>query len=1031
MLVENLTFFNRNGENLNLQLNDDNVWIGTIYFEGISNYLYDNENLFILEESVPNNYIFPTLIPDESIIFEWDNNKNEEIFFIYDVVKDLELNENFINRLTSNQIKYSDMDPVGSGPLDISVPLQVNIGFAPLEEVKYEKTLKIYYDHWKTNTVKEKLLICELSFYGEGIEEDERFRVWAKNFGIKFNKDDANILKEYNIKEALPNYKDLNQIRKELLVNKEHIYPYIGTYKGLFNIINILGYKDLLQIKEYWKNVNSSSSYFNKLTMIDIVDYLDDGKIDGFDLADHNKDLKKGRQYKKTEFLALVYQFTRATDDFDDDGIPLIEETTHFTVSEIFYKLNLLNDKLKTDFLPINVKIKDIIGEFIYFQKLTLSYWPDSTYIWDYQINENVGIASFPSDQVNLTLRALDPLYKQSSTNGIDMGISRINQDTLNPFEIGQKYPRSEIIKIKSNIEEFYNQIRDQRFPDAGARLSWETGDDPERNIGAPVIFSLDLNKLTLFDLRGVQISDLQELAPGLSPYWTLENIDFRNYYEIIWKITKDSPNSYNFEYRGRVIDLHELTHFLPYAGKYRVTIQLIDFYGHISVFSRFITVQEDMTPNIVAYGRFEDKFDYSIKNLSNVQLQDFGASPIYYPKVNVLDNESVAIKINIYKNLIEWISFYKTRYGMGQHINDVELYNDSTNTYLAFNDPGQNHPKKRYWGLGENDIPITINDFRDIAIGSLYWLRITNLVHLDDFNAGFYIQTPVAGGIIKISLFSDYTIPQFSTLEELVVLLNESEHPGIKLFNYEIIDGKHGQSQYIIHAQAEYLSKEMYHILDKVGGFSPASPSPSPNSSNGGNVLDQYTFFLPRLVFSHPAVDYLKSLSPVFDEETLFLLAKTSDLLNGAVQDPVFWKDNKYWKFVNDEQIGYLPTTIDQNAFNINDIKLFEETFTVPENGIVFFVINNLDGKNEFIWKLTNYDSGEEIVRTRSVPFFVWKFKDLGQFSLSVEVFDNKNTKYVSIVQNFIRVLDKRQYISNIERRLDDRKLLLLKDRV
>ena len=49
---------------------------------------------------------------------------------------------------------------------------------------------------------------------------------------------------------------------------------------------------------------------------------------------------------KKTEFLAIVYQFTRATDSFDDDGIPIIEETTEFTVNEIFYKLNLLNDKL-------------------------------------------------------------------------------------------------------------------------------------------------------------------------------------------------------------------------------------------------------------------------------------------------------------------------------------------------------------------------------------------------------------------------------------------------------------------------------------------------------------------------------------------------------------------------------------------------------------------------------------------------------------------------------------------------------------
>jgi hypothetical protein len=186
-------------------------------------------------------------------------------------------------------------------------------------------------------------------------------------------------------------------------------------------------------------------------------------------------------------------------------------------------------------------------------------------------------------------------------------------------------------------------------------------------------------------------------------------------------------------------------------------------------------------------------------------------------------------------------------------------------------------------------------------------------------------------------------------------------------------------------------------------------------------------SFYLKKY-FSKSIIDHLTSISPVFDVETLFLLAKTSDVISGAVQDPLFWQDKKYWKFTNDQQIGYLPTVIDQNAFNLTDIKLFEETFAIPENAIMFFVINNLDGKNEFIWKLKNDVSGEEII-VKSVPFFVWKFKDLGNFTLSVEVFDNRNTRYVSQVQNFIRVLDKRRYVRETEDRLNRRKLQLIKN--
>jgi hypothetical protein len=343
----------------------------------------------------------------------------------------------------------------------------------------------------------------------------------------------------------------------------------------------------------------------------------------------------------------------------------------------------------------------------------------------------------------------------------------------------------------------------------------------------------------------------------------------------------------------------------------------------------------------------------------------------------------------------------------MGQNIYDVDLYDVDTSSYVAYNDPIQNHPKKRYWGLGENDTPITLKDFRDIELGSLYWLRINSLVHVDDFEAGFYFYTPTVGDTITISLFTSYTIPAFTSLDDLCVTLNTSTHPGISLFTYVVLNGTD------IHAQARFLSKELYHTIEYAGA-----------TITG----DKYTYFTPKKVFSTQLVNYLTANYPSFEEENLFVFAKTGDVLSGNMQNPNFWVDD-YWYFDNNSQYGFIPTTIDQNVFNINDIKLFKGTFSVPENGIVFFVINNLDGKNDFIWSLTNTITGEEILRAKSVPFFIWKFKDIGNFSLKVTVKDNRETNYENSVQNFIRVLNKSQYSLETEDRLNTRKNYLIKN--
>lgn len=1033
MIVSNLNFFDKFGKNLNFDLDSTGTYFeGRAFFPELSAFLFDNENLFILEK-VGSGYKFPTLNPGESISFEWKNMDNESNLFIYDVEKDFELNNFFINKKDSLIVTYDDILPTSDGSqIDISLPLQLNIAFNPSEEVKYSRTLFIYYTDSASPSVKQK--IAEIEFYGEGLEEDLRFGVWARNFGIKFNREDANILKDYDIKEAYPDWKQLNLARKSLLVNKEHVYPYIGTYKGLSNFVNLLGYKDILQIKEYWKNINSNSPYYNKQALVDITDYLDDGKIDNMNILDKNYNIKHGKQFRKTEFLALVYQFNKETGNFDDDGIPEIEETTTFTVDEVFYKLNRLKEKLKNEFLPINVKIKDIIGEFLYFQKITIKFWKDDTPIFDFDMNEKAEVKSYPGSDVTLILRSLSPLFRKDHEIGLDFGSVQLNEGFKNPYESGQKYAPSDIPGISNYIKEFYNQIKVQKYPNIGAKLTWEDGDGPEKIIGAPTIFNIYTEKFTFENFKGVTFEDVNSLTNSIDPYFTLANLDFKNFHEITWRITKDSPNPYNFVYRGKITDLNQLPHFLPYAGTYRVTAELHDFYGNTSVFSKFITVETIQKPHIVGITRLEDKFNYSLSNLDNVRLQDFGASPNYYPRVNVLDNESALSEVDLYKNLTEWQWYFKNRYGTGQNLYDVELWDTETQQYVPYTSPFQDHPKKSYWGLGTDRHPVRLSDFKDMTVKSLFWLRMSDLIYTDDFKAGFYIQDPKPGQEINMSLFDTYVIPDFSTLDELVDILNSSNHPAIRLFNYEIIRGRKSDRQFVIHAQAEYLSKEMYHIIQSagIGSPSPGSPttvaSPSPGGSGPANI-DKYTFFLPKEVYSDRVINHLKSISPVFDDETLFLLAKTSDLIKGTVQDPGFWVDKKYWKFPLGGQVGHLPTVIDQNSFNINDIKAFEDSFNLPENGIVFFVVNNIDGKKEFIWTLFNAITGEEVVRTRSVPFFVWKFKDLGRFTLKVEVHDNRGTVYVNQIDRMINVISKNQYISNIETRLNRRKLELLNE--
>ena len=107
--------------------------------------------------------------------------------------------------------------------------------------------------------------VCALmSVYNE---ED----IIEESIGKLISSDDVYIFKEYDIQEEGIDWIYLNSKRKEMLMMKSLIYPYIGSYKAIINAINYFGYNDL-ELYEYYRNVNIDSKNYLKLFKVEIPD---------------------------------------------------------------------------------------------------------------------------------------------------------------------------------------------------------------------------------------------------------------------------------------------------------------------------------------------------------------------------------------------------------------------------------------------------------------------------------------------------------------------------------------------------------------------------------------------------------------------------------------------------------------------------------------------------------------------------------------------------------------------------------------
>jgi len=179
-------------------------------------------------------------------------------------------------------------------------------------------------------------------------------------FNLKVDNDMYEAFKDTPIRQPYKDRKILNQKRRELLMRQNTIKTFQGAYKSLLSVLDFFGYGDLLSIREIWANAD-------KVVTTDVTNEV-------LDFIDNRLAV-----FTKTNNIQLVYQINATDGTFDDRGIPFYINVLIDT-ELVLYKMFLIRDILEDDYLPVNVKITDIIGEYTQPVITNLGSWDNPTH---------------------------------------------------------------------------------------------------------------------------------------------------------------------------------------------------------------------------------------------------------------------------------------------------------------------------------------------------------------------------------------------------------------------------------------------------------------------------------------------------------------------------------------------------------------------------------------------------------------------------------------------------------------------------
>jgi hypothetical protein len=624
MVVKNLEFFDKNGYNLNLNWNEQKkIWEGNIFFPRVSVGLYENTTIYAIEyiggdsdgydsDYTDDVYSYPT--GEGNIVFQWDlSNKFVDEFFMFDFDENYEIKDTssliytpydgpLCETLLINRFDKYNVPLLGSSEnIAQNDLLEIHVAFKANErsaETTYKRTLVMSYEKGYN-----KYEIARITFFAETIEEDERLKIWNENLGYKLKPEDTIIFKQSDINECMPDYEMLNEKRKELMLEGHNIYPYIGGYKAILNIIKFFGY-DNLNIIEYWRNINQYDSEFGKLYRTYVYS-LKDKKTISTKRKPITLDTKN---FQKLSDISLVYNVNHPEEidgkKYDEYGLPNVIEDFdkdkrddfRLTIEEALIKLFVLRKKLNDEFMPGSTKITDIVGEGNYFGINLIGNNPQISTVNYVESKSDVDFSVFPDkycyitenedfaryiavrngfnldptigDIENKTIAELIEIYDSSDSDS-DVSINEIDTRTLGRLV-------DDLMKKENDIvcefyEEYYNITYDNKLEyvkEHGLR------EIPEgRNVYKDIVNddSSDDNNIT---------PDMTICAKAILKGVFSETIEETSIIE--WKITHQE-NGWIDTYSGDVKTYGNLFVQLPYLGNYDVEMTVWDIYNHCS----------------------------------------------------------------------------------------------------------------------------------------------------------------------------------------------------------------------------------------------------------------------------------------------------------------------------------------------------------------------------------------------------------------------------------------------------------------
>lgn len=581
MAYRNLYFFDSNGDSLNLTY-DSNLehWVGNVYLPEVATDLYETISIHILEEVIgelgQRNFIRPISETSgfNSFVaqFESEYAYSNDIFLYSASEDDGEL---YVEKVEKQVVDL--LSPLGYAGTtsegykltvakEDNTPLTFRACLNSKQDSHHLRKLNIY--EWDDQQRGSK--VATIQIYGETVEEDERLRVLLSNIGMELEPTDYLIFKDSNILEGQPDWRLLNIKRKELLLHASQIRPFIGTYKALLNAIKFFGYNNIT-LNEYWLNINEQSEYFGKLISIPVPNQENQGYLSG-----KNKKVKKpNSNQKKTSLFSLNYRLNTANGLFDEWDIPKVDEVFDFSPDEVLIKLYGLKQKLQKDYLPLNARIVDIIGNADYYGQLNFNVWNDQYNIHNQEsgLDSQFSVLPLERDLYIEDLRKVD--YRLT-------GKSQVFQDLIDAGE-----QDSVVTAIENFYSDYYNFDKSTFYDWSGVP------------IGCPVVLQIE-NFTDIWDNAKFTWDDSLYLGEE-GNFLTWDNWYKKNANDIFWRI-RHEDGIWDQTLTGTFDEIRKIPLVLPYIGKYSVELSIVDLFNVQS--SKIITdAIEVKNKNLEIYG--------------------------------------------------------------------------------------------------------------------------------------------------------------------------------------------------------------------------------------------------------------------------------------------------------------------------------------------------------------------------------------------------------------------------------------------